>query len=157
MYLKQHVFEDFSSDYYEFNFEIIRTKLCCFIAYFNLTIYLQSFYFSIEEKKRSRVLQIQRMYIRVKSSTLFLKIPLIACEKIMIFLIFNWKPPQKLASYVNENITLKRETCEILNCREACNVQDHARIETSWLCMFRRQNEQKRQGGENVSRTCTTN
>ena len=50
----------------------------------------------------------------------------------------DFKTPQKLTSYINENITLKRKACEILDCEEACNVQEHDRIETSWVCMMHR-------------------
>ena len=41
-----------------------------------------------------------------------------------------------LTSYIHKNITLKKEVCEILNCIEACNVQEQARIEKSWVHMM---------------------
>ena len=48
---------------------------------FNLFFPLYILYFSIQEKKRSWALYIEWMYIKVKSSTLFLKIPLIEYRK----------------------------------------------------------------------------
>ena len=30
--------------------------------------------------------------------------------------------------------TFKRKACEILDCKEACIAQEHARTETSWVC-----------------------
>ena len=44
-------------------------------------------------------------------------------------------------STLSEIVGEKREACEILNCGEACDAQEHVKIETSWLRMMLRQNE----------------
>ena len=60
----------------------------------------------------------------------------------------NFKNPQKPASHVNEEITLKVAKYEILDCKKAL---EHTRIEMSWACMMHRHSEQKGQGGKIVT------
>ena len=50
----------------------------------------------------------------------------------------NFKTPQKLASYINEDINLKWGACEILDCKEASTAQEHTKTEMSWMHMMHR-------------------
>ena len=57
----------------------------------------------------------------------------------------NFKTPQKIANYVNENLSLKREVIEILSCKAACKTREHVSIEQSWLHAMRRKDKWRKE------------